>query len=90
MRRPEENLEGYENSSVIPRAKDLHGSLLLVYGSYDDNVHPVNGEAFADALIAAGKKFERMTYPMRQHGIADKAATLHLYRLMVDFWKAHL
>jgi dipeptidyl-peptidase-4 len=90
MRRPQDNPEGYESSSVIPRAKDLHGRLLLVYGSYDDNVHPVNEEAFADALVAAGKKFEMMAYPMRQHGIADEAATLHLYRLMIDFWKANL
>ena len=31
-----------------------------------------------------------MAYPMRKHGIADEAATLHLYRLMLDFWKANL
>jgi len=27
---------------------------------------------------------------MRKHGIADESATLHLYRLMLDFWKANL
>jgi dipeptidyl-peptidase-4 len=46
--------------------------------------------AFIDALIAAQKRFEMMAYPMRKHGIADEAATLHLYRLMLDFWKANL
>ena len=46
--------------------------------------------AFIDALIAAGKKFDMMSYPMRKHGISDEAATLHLYRLMLDFWKANL
>jgi dipeptidyl-peptidase-4 len=90
MRAPQENPEGYESTSVIPRAKDLHGHLLIVYGSYDDNVHPYNELAFIDALVAAGKKFEMMTYPMRKHGITDDAATLHLYQLMMDFWKANL
>lgn len=90
MRTPQENLQAYERSSLIPRAKDLHGQLLIVYGSYDDNVHPYNEMAFIDALVAAGKRFEMMSYPMRKHGIDDQAATLHLYRLMLDFWKANL
>ncbi|HSE31671.1 MAG TPA: S9 family peptidase, partial [Pyrinomonadaceae bacterium] len=90
MRTPQENPEGYERSSLIPRAKDLHGHLLIVYGSYDDNVHPYNEMAFIDALVAAGKRFEMMSYPMRKHGIDDLPATLHLYRLMLDFWKANL
>jgi dipeptidyl aminopeptidase/acylaminoacyl peptidase len=46
--------------------------------------------AFIDGLIAAGKKFDMMAYPMRMHGISDEAATLHLYRLMLDFWKTNL
>jgi dipeptidyl-peptidase-4 len=90
MRTPQENPEGYEKASLIPRAKDLHGRLLIVFGSYDDNVHPVNEMAFIDALVAAGKKFDMMSYPMRKHGISDEAATLHLYRMMLDFWKANL
>ena len=90
MRTPQENPEGYESTSLIPRAKQLHGHLLMVFGTYDDNVHPYNELAFIDALIAAGKKFEMMAYPMRKHGISDEAATLHLYRLMLDFWKANL
>ena len=90
MRTPQENPEGYANASLIPRAKDLHGRLLIVFGTYDDNVHPYNEMAFIDALIASGKKFDMMAYPMRKHGISDDAASLHLYRMMIDFWKANL
>ena len=90
MRTPQENPKGYENASLIPLAKQLHGRLLLVYGTYDDNVHPYNEMAFIDALIKAGKKFDMMAYPMRQHGISDEAATVHLYHLMLDFWKDKL
>ncbi len=90
MRTPQENPEGYANTSLIPRAKDLHGHVLIVYGTYDDNVHPYNSLAFIDALIASGKKFETMAYPMRKHSISDDAGALHYYRLMLDFWKANL
>ena len=90
MRTPQENPQGYESASVIPLAKNLHGHFLIAYGSYDDNVHPYNEMAFTDALVASGKKFEMMAYPMRKHGITDEAATLHLYRMMLDFWRANL
>ena len=90
MRTPQDNPGAYERSSLIPRAKDLHGRLLIAFGSYDDNVHPYNEMAFIDALVSAGKKFEMMAYPMRKHGMDDQAATLHLYRLMLDFWKTNL
>ena len=90
MRTPQENPKGYESTSLIPLAKQLHGRVLIVYGTYDDNVHPYNEMAFIDALISAGKKFDMMAYPMRKHGISDEAAQLHLYRLMLDFWKENL
>jgi hypothetical protein len=90
MRTPQENPKGYESTSLMPLAKQLHGRVLIVYGTYDDNVHPYNEMAFIDALIAAGKKFDMMAYPMRKHGISDEAATQHLYRLMLDFWKENL
>ena len=90
MRTPGENPEGYKSTSLIQLAKQLHGRLLIVFGTYDDNVHPYNEMAFIDALITAGKKFDMMAYPMRKHGISDEAATRHLYGKMLDFWKANL
>jgi len=90
MKTPQENAQGYEAVSLVPRAKDLHGRLLLVHGSYDDNVHPQNTLRFADRLIEAGIPFDLMIYPMRKHDIADRAARRHLYKLMVEFWKRWL
>jgi len=90
MKRPQDNPEGYDRTSLVKLAAQLHGDLLIVYGTYDDNVHPQNEEAFADALVAAGKPFEMKVYPMRKHGIDDQPATIHLYRAMLDFWKRRL
>ena len=74
MKRPEDNPDGYEKTSLVKRAKDLHGRLLLVHGTYNDNVHPQNAWHFADELIRANKRFDMMFYPMRKHGIADRPA----------------
>jgi dipeptidyl-peptidase-4 len=90
MRTPAENPEGYETTNLVARAKDLHGRLLIVWGTYDDNVHPQNSLAFVDALVAAGKHFDMMAYPMRKHGIDDRAAKAHLFEKMLEFWKAWL
>jgi dipeptidyl-peptidase-4 len=87
---PSDNPVGYDSASVVTRAAQLHGHLLLVHGSYDDNVHPQNEQAFMNALIKAGKPFELMVYPMRKHDIGDRDANNHLYRTMIDFWKRSL
>ena len=87
---PAQNPEGYARASLVNLAGNLHGRLLLVHGSYDDNVHPQNEQAFIDALVKSGKLFELMVYPMRKHDIGDRAASIHLNRTMLDFWKRNL
>lgn len=90
MRKPSDNPQAYEKSSLVRTAKDLHGRLLLVHGTYDDNVHIQNAWAFIDELIKAGKTFDLMVYPMRQHGISDRPASIHLYNTMLEFWAKNL
>ena len=79
MKRPIDNPDGYEKTSFVKTAKNLHGSLLLVHGTYDDNVHPQNSWHFIDELVKANIDFDMMFYPMRKHGIADDPARIHLY-----------
>ena len=90
MKTPADNPEGYENFSLVRRAKDLHGRLMLVFGSYDDNVHPQNEWSFIDELIKANKPFDLMVYPMRKHPIDDRPARIHLFQKMLEFWKLYL
>jgi len=90
MKTEEINKEGYRNTSLLNSAKNLHGKLMIVHGTYDDNVHIQNAWAFIDELIKAGIIFELQVYPMRQHGISDRPARIHLYNTMIDFWKRNL
>lgn len=87
MKRPQDNEEGYEITSHAKRAADIHGRLMLIHGTYDDNVHPQNSWSFADEMIEAGITFDMMIYPMRKHGISDDAAQLHVYKTMFEFWQ---
>ena len=90
VRTPEANPKIYAQTSLLDRAGDLHGTLLLIWGTYDDNVHPQNEQAFINQLIAKGKPYHTMIYPMRKHGFADRAAQIHLHDTMLDFWKSSL
>ncbi|MFC2134491.1 DPP IV N-terminal domain-containing protein [Bacteroidota bacterium] len=90
MKHPEVNPDGYEKTSLVKRAKDLHGELLLVHGTYDDNVNIQNSWAFANELISENILFDMMIYPMRKHGISDAPARIHLFNTMLEFWKENL
>jgi dipeptidyl-peptidase-4 len=87
---PSQNAEVYERTSLVKHADDLSGHLMIVFGTYDDNVHPQNEQAFINELIAKNILYEVMIYPMRKHGIADEAATIHLFHTMREFWHRNL
>ncbi len=70
MRTPQENAAGYDATSVIKAAKNLHGHLVLLHGSMDDNVHMQNTMQLLWELQKAGKQdFELMIYPRSRHGL---------------------
>ena len=82
---PKDNEEGYKNSSVLGKAADLHGELLIIHGTIDDNVHLNNTIQFTKELQQAGKQFDMMFYPSSRHSVRDKKQSKHLRRLMTDF-----
>lgn len=68
MDTPGENPEGYKSSSVLTYVKDFKGSLQLVHGTSDDNVHMQNSIQLLSALQDNGKDVEFMLYPGGRHG----------------------
>jgi dipeptidyl-peptidase-4 len=88
---PRMNAEGFRDGSPITFAKNLKGSLLIIHGTGDDNVHYQGFEALVNELVAQGKQFTMMSYPNRSHGIYEgPGTTMHLYNLMTDYLRAHL
>jgi dipeptidyl-peptidase-4 len=73
MGTPQDNPQGYDASSVVKAAKNLHGRLLLLHGEMDDNVHVQNTLQLVDELQKADKDFEVMVYPRARHGLGPGA-----------------
>lgn len=86
MRTPKENQEGYD-CSPITRAKNLSGSLLIIHGLADDNVHFRNVAEYTEALVHADKDFRQLTYTNRNHSIYGGNTRNHLYRQLINHFK---
>lgn len=83
---PQDHMDEYKQSSPITFAANLKGHLMIVHGTGDDNVHYQGTEALINALIAANKPFQMMSYPNRSHGIYEgPGTTRHLYTLFTRF-----
>ncbi|HEY8878705.1 MAG TPA: alpha/beta fold hydrolase [Roseateles sp.] len=80
----------YASANLPPRASLLSKPLLLVHGTADDNVLFEHTLRLVEALQTAGKTFDLQIYPGKAHGIAGRAARLHLYRTMDAFFERHL
>lgn len=74
-----ENEAGYKKSSPVNFAGQLHGHLLEVHGTSDDNVHMQNTMQMINGFIAAGKQFDLQLYPRKTHGIAGPGTRVHLF-----------
>ncbi len=88
---PQDNAAGYKAGSPINFAEGLKGSLLLVHGSGDDNVHFQGTELLVNRLIELGKPFDFMDYPGRTHSIVEGEGTeYHLYALLARYLEEHI
>ncbi len=85
MSTPEKNPEGYRAASVKNAAANLHGKLMIIHGSIDDNVHMQNTIQLVYELQKAGKQFDLMIYPKSRHGVRNTEQLYHLRRMMTDF-----
>ena len=87
MRTPQENAQGYDGNSPISHVSELQGAYLLVHGSADDNVHFQNSVDLLTALQKAGKQFEFVMYPNRNHSMVGKdgSSRQHLYHKLTGF-----
>jgi len=75
----------------LPKVADkLQGSLLLVHGTGDDNVHFQNSIQMAEALIKAGKQFQFMVYPNKTHSIRGSDDRDHLFHMIEDHFEGEL
>ena len=86
MSTPAEFPSGYKDFSMVNSAAALHGHLLLVQGTGDDNVHLGNTVQFVQQLIVNNVPYDLQIYPRKTHSIAGKEVRPHLYnRILAQF-----
>jgi dipeptidyl-peptidase-4 len=90
MLMPQNNPEGYRATAPRWAAKDLHGNILLMHGTIDDNVHMQNTIQFIYELEKANKPYQLQVYPKSRHGVVDPALNAHLRAAMWKFIQENL
>jgi dipeptidyl-peptidase-4 len=85
-----ENEAAYKKSSPVNFAGRLHGHLLEVHGTSDDNVHMQNTMQMINSFIAAGKQFDLQLYPRKTHGISGPGTRVHLYTRIREQFRREL
>jgi dipeptidyl-peptidase-4 len=88
--RPQDNSAGYTASSVLPYAKDLKGSLLVMHGMADDNVLFLHSTKLFRKLQDLGKPFDVMVYPGAKHGLTRQHDGRHAYATIKRFFDENL
>ncbi len=81
------NGDNYLPQANYRLAANLKGRLLLACGDMDDNVHPALTLRVVDALIKAGKDFDLLVLPNRNHGYN---ADPYFVRRRWDYFVRHL
>lgn len=90
MRTPQENKEGYDKASAINRIDKLHGKLLMVHGTADDNVHYRNMAEYCEELVQHDKYCDMQIYTNRNHNIMGGNTRNHLYKKLTNYIKENL
>ena len=92
MGTPQQNKDGYANSDVIGRLKNLKpGSLLLLHGMADDNVIFENSTRLIAAMQKAAIPFDMMLYPGERHSApGSKTKGLHVLKTHLEFFDSKL
>ena len=90
MRRPQVNIGGYESASLLNKAQDMTGNVLIIHGTGDDNVHVQHTMQYIDALVRADKQFEMQLYPDDNHFLRKGNNAQHMHKRILNFLQNNL
>ena len=89
METEDTNPEGFEKTSLIPRAKDLKGKLLICQGAIDNTVVWEHSLSFVEACIKAGVQLDYFPYPTHEHNVSGRDR-VHLMQKVTDYFEDYL
>ena len=89
METPTTNAEGFEAVSLINKAKDLKGKLLICQGLIDNVVLYQHSLNFLDACITNNIPIDYFIYPRAEHNVIGKDR-VHLMQKVTDYFEDYL
>ncbi|TDS12420.1 S9 family peptidase [Sphingobacterium paludis] len=89
MDSPQENPEGYASTSLLDKADQLKGNLMIIHGAQDPVVVQQHSMEFIQACIKAGKQVDYFLYPTHEHNVLGKDR-IHLYEKIANYFDMHL
>lgn len=89
MDTPQENPDGYEATSLLNKAKNLEGRLLVIQGAEDNTVVPQHSTEFIERCINNFKQVDYFAYPHHEHNVLGRER-LHLYQKMFQYYEDFL
>ena len=89
MDTPEANPEGYAESSLIGKAKNLKGKLQIIIGMNDPTVVPQHALQFLNACEEAGTQPDFFVYPGEGHNMAGHKS-VHLHERITQYFEDYL
>lgn len=88
MGTPQENPDGYRNSSVLPLAERLERPLLIIHGLSDENVHFRHTARLLNALNPAHKACDLLLFPDERHLPRSHADRVTLESRLLNHFEA--
>ena len=89
MDTPEANPEGYAETSLITKAKNLKGKLQIIIGMNDPTVVPQHALQFINACTEAGTQPDFFVYPGEGHNMAGHKS-VHLHERITQYFEENL
>lgn len=89
MDTPQDNPEGYEQTNLIRKAKDLKGKLQIIQGMNDPTVVPQHCMQFIHECNIVGTQPDFYVYPGEPHNMRGHQST-HLHERITQYFEDYL
>ena len=89
MDTPKTNPDGYAETSLLHKAKNLKGKLQIIIGLNDPTVVPQHALSFIEACIEAGTQPDFFVYPGEPHNMRGHKS-VHLHERISQYFDDYL
>src|SRR5207302_9779458 len=87
---PQDNPDGYRDSSATTHVAALRGRLMIVHGMLDENVHFRHTARFLESLSKTHGACDLLVYPSGRHGIRSEEDRRNMHERITGYFAKNL